>query len=309
MFTTFLRIIKFAGQSFARNIWLSVINITILVLTLLTINFLIIFNLLTTGAVDIIKDKVDVSVYFKENVADEQIQEVQSKILDSLYIDDVQYISPEQALKDFKAKHESDQDILQAVTELEREKEAVFLPSIRIKAQNISLYGDILKELKESQYSNLFEIDEAQFRDYATITEKINTISNRVEMVGYIVSLIFLIIAFMMVYNTIKVAIYTHQEEISIMKLVGATNNFIKSPFIVEIIFYNIIALLIVVILFYLSMSFVQPMLNKLFAGYSVSVLDYYNSKFLLIFLGQFIFTVLFSVSTSLMAMKKYLKI
>ncbi len=309
MFISCLRSLKLAGQNFKRNIWLSIINITILVLTLLTINFLIIFNLLTSGAIDIIKDRVDVSVYFNRNVSLEKIQEVQDRIQKSIYITEVKYVSPEQALEDFKFSYQSDEDILKAITELESENEQVFLPSIKIKAQDISLYDDILKELKESQYRDLFKINESEFQDYSLITEKISLISQRIESLALIVSLIFLMIAFMMVYNTIKVSIYTYQEEISIMKLVGATNSFIKSPFILEIIFYNLISLLIIIVLFYSSMSFIQPLLNNFFAGYSVSVLDYYNSNFLFIFLGQFILASLFSVGTSLIAMKKYLKI
>lgn len=308
MLTSFLRIIKFAVQGFWRNIWLSIINITILVLTLFTINFLIAFNLLANNAVDLVQDKVDVGLYFKQNVTNEKIEEIKQRILTSDYIESINYISSEDALSNFVNRHQSDTHIIEAIDELKKDDSQIFSSSLKIKARDISMYGEILTELKESQYSDLFEIDEAEFRDYAKMTNRLSNISNKIKMFGYIVSLIFVLIALMMVYNTIKIAIYTHREEIGIMRLVGATNNFIKSPLVFEIILYNLIALIIVIILFYSFLSLVNPLLNRFFEGYPLQLIGYFNSNFILIFLGQFLIMSLFSMISSSIAIKRFLK-
>jgi len=309
MFTSLSRILKFAFQGFWRNIWLSIINITILVLTLFVINFLIGFNLLANNAIDLVSEKVDVNLYFKENVSDEKMEEIQQKISASEYIKDTKFISADEALNSFLAKHESNEYIVEAVNTLQEEEEQVFLSSLKIKANSIDMYDNILEELKESQYSNLFEIDETEFKDYTNMTNRLSNISNRMKLFGYIVSLIFILIALMMVYNTIKIATYTHREEIGIMRLVGATSNFIKSPFIFEILFFNLIALVIVIILFYSFLSIANPLLVKLFEGYPLNIIGYFNSNFVWIFGGEFLLMSLFSIISSSIAIKKFLKI
>ncbi len=86
----------------------------------------------------------------------------------------------------------------------------------------MDMYDNILSELKDSQYSELFEIDESEFQDYTNMTNRLSDISEKIKLFGYVVSIIFILIALMMVYNTIKIATYTHREEIGIMRLVGA---------------------------------------------------------------------------------------
>ncbi|MDD3284632.1 MAG: permease-like cell division protein FtsX [Patescibacteria group bacterium] len=308
MYSSLSRIFKLAFQNFFRNIWLSVINITIITLTLLTVNFLIIFNLLADNAIDLVKDKVDVSVYFKQSVTEDQISEFKDKILSSEYIKSVEYVSSETALSKFENKYSSNEDIIDAVDELKQDGGDVFLPSLKIKAKDISLYDDILTELKESQYSNLFDVDESQFQDYATVTNRIDSVSSKIKIAGYIVSILFMIMTLMMVYNSIKIGVYTYREEISIMKLVGATSNFIKSPFMLEILLYNIISIFIVILLVYISLSILNPIVVRLFEGYPTNLLTYFNSNFIIIFFSEFVISSLFSGFSSLIAMKKYLK-
>ncbi len=306
MFVQFTRILKFAIQGFFRNFWLSIANVTILTLTLVVINFLIVFNLLTMNAIDLVKDKVDISLYFKQDISTNDIEQVKQKISKSPEIKSVEYISSEKALQIFQERHDGE-DINKAIEDLKKEDDQIFAASIKIKAKDVAMYDQILKELRTSQYSNLFEIDENQFKDYSRITERLNSISSKVELVGYMVSLIFIIITLTMVYNSIKIAIYTHRDEIYIMKLVGANTSFIKGPFFIEILMSNIIALLVVMGIFYASAAIAQPFIDRLFEGYSISLIGYFNENFIVIFLGQLIISSVFSVSSSYIAMKKYL--
>lgn len=308
MFVNFRRVFKFAGQDFGRNIWLSIVNITILVLALITINFLIIFNLLTNNAIHVIKEKVDVSIYFKQNITQEQIDDLKQKISSSQYIKSVDYVSAEESLENFKQKHAQDENLLSAIEELKKDNSAVFSASLKLKAKDISMYVSILKELKESQYVDLFDIDENQFQDYTLMTQRLINISDKIRFFAYILSAVFMLIAFMMVFNTIKIAIYTHRDEIGIMKLVGATENFIKAPFILNVLFYNIFAFIIILVMVYLGGAFLQPIIDKLFEGYTINLISYFNSNFIFIFFGQFLLSCVFSIISSLISIKRYLK-
>jgi len=308
MLVNFVRVFKFAFQDFVRNIWFSIVNITILVLALLAINFLIIFNLFTNNVVHVIKDKIDVSVYFKPETSIEQIEGLKQKISSSNYINSVVYVSSEEALENFKLNHKQDEDLLSAIEELKKDNSTIFSPSLKIKAKDISMYENILKELKESQYADMFEIDEAEFQDYTVMTQRLNNISEKIRFVAYMISAIFMLIAFMMVFNTIKISIYTRKDEISIMKLVGATENFIKAPFILNIIFYNITALILIIVIVYVGLTFLQPLVDRLFAGYTVNMISYFNSNFVLIFIGQLLISCIFSTISALVSIKRYLK-
>ncbi|MDD4289949.1 MAG: permease-like cell division protein FtsX [Patescibacteria group bacterium] len=308
MFVNFRRVFKFAAQDFGRNIWLSIVNITILILALLTINFLIIFNLLTNNAIHVIKEKVDVSIYFKQTITQEQIDDLKQKISSSQYIKSVDYVSEEESLENFITKHAQDENLLNAIEELKKDNSSVFLASLKIKAKDISMYESILKELKESQYVDLFEIDENQFQDYTLMTQRLINISDKIRLFAYVLSGVFMLIAFMMVFNTIKIAIYTHRDEIAIMKLVGATENFIKAPFILNILFYNMIALILIIVIVYLGGIFLQPIMDKLFEGYTINLISYFNSNFIVIFFGQLLLSCVFSIISSLISIKRYLK-
>ena len=154
----------------------------------------------------------------------------------------------------------------------------------------------------------MFEIDENQFQDYTLMTQRLINISDKIRFFAYILSGVFMLIAFMMVFNTIKIAIYTHRDEIGIMKLVGATENFIKAPFILNILFYNIVALIVIIGIVYLGGAFLQPIIDKLFEGYTINLVSYFNSNFIVIFFGQLLLSCVFSIISSLISIKRYLK-
>ena len=115
MFVNLFRVIKFSLQDFVRNFWLSVATIIILVLTLISINFLITLNFITNATLDEVKAKIDVSLYFKSDVPESQIGNVKSYLLSLPEVSEVTYITPEEALENFKEKHKDEPDILESL--------------------------------------------------------------------------------------------------------------------------------------------------------------------------------------------------
>jgi cell division transport system permease protein len=304
MFVSLFRIIKFALQNFWRNIWLSLITISILVLTLVTVNILISLNFLGQSAVGIVQSKIDVSVYFNPDTSEETVQNVRSYLLGLSQVRDVTYVSAEEALENFKQTHADNEDIMTSLEELE---ENPLGAALTIKANNPSDYPFILETLENPEFTDF--IQDKDYDDHEEIIQRIDNITSRLERTGIVLSLVFVIIAVLIVFNTIRVAIYTHREEVGIMKLVGASNWFVRAPFLLESILYSLLATGLAIAIIYPSIYFAEPYIAKLFDNTDISLINYFNANFVWIFVSQFVVLSVLNIVSTAMALGRYLKV
>lgn len=304
MFVAFFRIIKFSLQDFWRNFWLSVATIIILVLTLVSINFLIVLNLLTKTAIDQVKEKIDVSIYFKQGVAESQIGTIKSYLVNLAEVKAVNYVFPEQALEQFKEKHKNDPAVLESLTEV---GDNPLGATLVIEARDPSDYPKIMQIFDDPSYGEI--IQDKNFDDNRAVMEKINSIAIKVEKVALGIAGLFALVAVLIVFNMVKISIYTHRDEIGVMKLVGAANWFIRSPYLVSGIFYGLFAVLFSVIITYPAVSFIEPYLAGLFDSSGLNILGFFTSNYLWIFGGEFLGVVVLNTIASSLAIGRYLKI
>ncbi len=300
------RIFIFAWQGFWRNIWLSVVTITIIVLAFISINFLIIINVITQVAINEVEEKVNVSVYFYPDVLEPQILEAKTYLSSLTQVKEIQYISQEDALEKFRKEHYYDPIIIESLDQLDSNP---IEATLQIKAKKLSDYPEIIEILTSSKYNQLVSeknFDDQKIKNYIA---KINNISNNVRKVGVLVSGIFILIALLIVFNTIRVAIYTHQQEIAIMKLVGATNWFIRSPFLLEAVLYGIIACSISILIVYPLLNFIQPQIEKFFLSDQFDIVQYFTSNFWQIFGLEILVIILLNIIGSSIAIRRYLKV
>lgn len=304
MFVATLRVLKFAFQDFWRNIWLSLVTISILMLALLSVNILVFMNAITTEVIVSVQEKIDVSVSFKETVSKAEIDNLKTKLGELSEVKEVVFVSKEQALEDFKEKHKDNPKIQETLQEI---GENPLLDSVVIKANSATDYDTVLAFLENPEYSNL--IQDKNFSDHRLIINRINSITDKIERFGIAISIIFGIIAVLIVYNAIRVIIYTHKEEIGVMRLVGATNWFIRTPFLIESILYALLAVSLTVAVLYPLLGLVQPYFNNLLADYGFDLVTYFNSHFLLIFGTELIGVIVLTVISSGLAISKYLRV
>jgi len=278
----FFRIIKFAFQNFYRNFWLALVTITILVVTLFSITTLITLNVVTDQVVKSIEDKIDISVYFKSDVSEAEILKAKVELDNLNETEKVSLISKEEALIIFKKEHKNDPTILSSVEELDENPLPNFLI---VKAKDPKSYPKVLEVLNKEEYNKI--IERKDFDDHEAIIGKITSTKDKVRKLGFMVIGVFSFIASLIVFNTVRIAIYTHRDEIKIMKLVGATNWFIRAPFLFEEIFYALISSLILISLFYPLLDFIQPHFN-FFLEYDFDLMSYFKQNFFFIFGLQF---------------------
>ncbi len=298
------RSILFALQSFWRNIWLSLATIFIIFLAFLSINFLILLNGISENALVAVQDRIDVSVYIKPDVTESKLMEMKSHLTYMPQIEEINYKSPEQNLKDFKQKNISNDNILETLKELDSNPLGA---TLTIKARELSDYPDILKALDNPAYSNL--IEEKNFEDHELTITRIKGISENVKRAGLLISVLFVVIAILIVFNTVRIAIFTHQNEIAIMKLVGAGNWFIRSPFILESLISGILGCLLSLAVIYPLVTFLQPQLASFFGGMDFNLITYFNENLWKIIIFELIGIIIVNIISSAMAIGKYLNV
>ena len=215
----------------------------------------------------------------------------------------VNYISKQTALDSFRDKYKNNQSVLVALKELGRNP---LSPSLTISPKDFNNSNLLINELK--MLDNQI-IESRDFSDNTIILEKINNITKRVNEVGLIIIALFILTSLLIVYNTIRVAIYTHRQEIEIMRLVGASNFFIYMPYIWSAFIYSLLSVLIIIAIFYPFLSLLQPYLEIFFTDYNINILAYFVNNFAFIFGSQFIAILVINSLTSLFAVRKYAKV
>ncbi|MGI6373738.1 MAG: cell division protein FtsX [Patescibacteria group bacterium] len=297
------RIIKFSLQDITRNIWLTIVTITILLLALFSINTLATVRVISDSAIGAIKEKININLYLESDASEEEIMALKSRLDESERVRSVSYISKQEALNTFREKYKNNQEVLLALKELGRNP---LSPSLIITPSDLDNSSLLISELRALEDPI---IESRDFSDNATILNKITSITKKTNEIGLMVIIIFIITSLLVVYNAIRVAIYTHRQEIEIMRLVGASNFFIYLPYLVSAFIYSLISMLIVVSVFYPFLTLLQPYLEVFFTGYNVNILTYFVDNFWTIFGSQFIVIILINLIATLFAVKKYSKV
>jgi len=297
------RIIKFSFQDIFRNIWLSIATVTIIILALFSVNMLLVVQMISNTTISAVKEKVDISLYLKSDSSEEEIMTLKAGVSNMDNVKEVKYISKAEALEFFRERNEDSPEIMQALRELGTNP---LTPSLVIRPKNTELVNELIDALNRIDNDI---IESRNFTDHKLMLDKINNITDKASKVGIFVSIIFILITLLVVYNSIRVSIYTHRMEIAIKRLVGASNSFIYLPFLFSSLIYSLVGVIAVTIVFYPFLSLLQPYLDTFFIGFDINIIAYFNEDFIKIFGLQFVGVAIINILASLIAVKKYAKV
>lgn len=303
MIISLFRILKFSLQDITRNIWLSLVTLSILILALFSINMLLAVKVISQDAISAVKEKIDISLYIKSEAEEGKINALRGQVSALENVRRIRYVSKQEALESFREKNKNNPEILSALKELGRNP---LSPSLVITPNDTNGIADLIESLKRL---NSDIIESRDFSDNSLILNKINAITRKVNEVGLLIISIFVATSLLVVYNSIRVAIYTHRREIEIMRLVGASNAYIYMPFIVSALIYTILSGLVVVTLFFPFLGLLQPYLEAFFTGYSVNIIGYFLDNFTLIFGGELLIVAAINSLASWLAIRKYARV
>jgi cell division transport system permease protein len=304
MFTDFRRILTFAVNDFSRNKGISIAAIFVLTITIMLVTGLFFFHGIAGYLTSQIRDKIDIAAYFKEETQEQDILAVKDKILKmSPNIKSIDYISKEQALASFNEKHKDNTVLSKALQEV---GDNPFLPSLNIATNGDPLqYESIANILQTSDFSKLIEkVDFSQKKD--TIA-KVYSITSNINIFGLILGFVLIIVAILVVFNTVKLAIESSREEINTMRIVGASDWFIKGPFVIQGMIYGIISFIICIVLSGIMAFLLSAKIGVVLPGFDM--FDYFLTNLWIFVLIQLGFGIAVGAISAIVVVKKHLDV
>jgi len=302
MLTNLKTIFNFAFVDFYRNKGISLAAIFVLIVTILLFTGLFFIHGISNFLILTIQNKIDITAYFKQDTLEQDILDAKNQILEiSSDIKNVQYVSKQEALNEFTEKHKDSSVVLKALTDV---GDNPFLPYLNITTSgNPVLYEEVSRALEQGQFGDF--IEKVDFSEKKYTIEKVFSITYNINRFGLAIGVILVLVVIGVVFNTIKLVIDRSREEIGTMRIVGASNWFVRTPFIIEGAMFGFIAFIICFFIAILSVYFLSPGLASIMPGFNL--FNYFISHFWLIVLIQLGSGVGLGVVFSFIAVKKYL--
>jgi cell division transport system permease protein len=252
-----------------------------------------------------IQDKVDINVYFVTTAAQPDIDAIQASLEALPDVEEVTFTSREAALEEFSLRHNNDSTIMDGLEEL---GENPLGASLAIRAKDTSQYEGIASFLEEKRAADQQNplIESVNYSKNQEAINKLTQIIDAVERSSYIAMLILVSAAVVITFNTVRLAIYTSREEISVMRLVGASNSFIRGPFMLQGVMYGVIAGVLSLLILYPLVLWIGPATESFF---QFNIFTHFVSEFGRIF-GILVGSgIVLGVVSSLLAITRYLRV
>lgn len=299
------RIIRAGFVQFWRSSFVSVASIFVMIITLAVIAGAIFGSAILNATLVDIKSKVDINVYFSSAAEEPDVLAVQSSLEKLPEVSKVEYLSKEEVLENFKKRHENDSTILQSIDEIGDNPLGAVL---NIKAYNPDQYETIANFLKNQNVlskDGLPIIDKINYYDNQVAIAKLSRMIKAGENLSLALTITLIAVSIVITFNTIRLAIYISREEIAVMRLVGASNKYIRGPFVVIGIMYGAVAALITLLIMYPVTMWLGKLTANFFSG--LNIFEYYLSQFGQIFLILVGSGVAIGALSSWLAVRKYL--
>jgi len=252
--------------------------------------------------IDGIKDKIDISVYINPESSQKNIIEARDRLIKLLEVKTVIFLSKDEALEEFRSRHINDPVILES---LEVVGTNPFYASLNIRAQNPDEYAPILTLLNSAAFEDvIYKID---YLEKKTVIDKLSSFIANVNSVGLVSAIILAIVAILVAFNTIRVAIYDASKEIAIMRLVGSPNKFIRGPFMVQGVINGTIAAIVSCLLFLLIVNIFGAKIESVTNGFNLG--QWWTSNLGIIIILQLVSGIALGSFSSLIAIRKYLRV
>jgi cell division transport system permease protein len=256
-------------------------SVFVLTVALFVIGATMFLDQLLTTSLTTIQSKVDINVYFVPDASEEEIDRIRTAVAALPEVENVTYTSRQEALEEYRNRNQGNEIALQALEELNQNPLGA---TIAVQARETSQYEEVARYLDEQKALEDVSAPVIDVINYARNKDSIDTLTGIIEAVErttFFVMVILLLAATLITFNTIRLAIYTSREEISIMRLVGASNMFIRGPFMLQGVMYGLLAGLLTLALFYPILIWVGP---ETAAFFEINLFDYYMTNFKTIF-------------------------
>ena len=304
------RIVKYGTKGFARNIWLSTAATVVMAITMIILFVTVVASVVLANTAQMMRDKIDITIYLKPNTSEQVLEDLSKKIATDKNIKSVVVSTSAEEYEKFVAENAGSDEILNVLDdEMKQLMISKMQATMRIKVYDVGNLDSIKKLVEEDK---LFQenIDIEMEPTYDVNQAEIATITswaNIARMGGMILAIVFLVISILIIFSTIRMAIFSRREEIYMMKLVGADKGFIRGPFLVEAEICGLIAGVLAATASYFGFMFLAPRL----ANYGIDVAQITeileSNKLILVYLVFMGVGVVIGRVSSWLAVAKYL--
>ncbi len=300
------RVIKAGGVNFIRNAWLAIAAIAVMVITLSIVLFSVIASATFNNTITQITDRIDVSVYLQDDITNQQRDQLVTQINQLNTVKSVAYVSKDEALEVYKAANQDNPDLLVAISQTDNPLPA----SLRIQPVDPDNLNELKTFLEQPDILALQSDETSYSGDRKEAIDKIASATSFFQTAGLVGIIVFTVISMLIIFNTIRMAIFNRRDELNIMRLLGASTWYIRGPFIVETILYGFIAAAISVLLCNLLFA----VSSTAFEASSLGLLDisyantYFTGHYWLILTGQIAIGIIIGAVSSYFATRRYLK-
>lgn len=307
IWTKLKRIIKAGYFNFWRNGTVSLASVLVMMVTLTTIGLISFSGAVLDTSLAELRDKIDINVTFVSTAKEEEVLEIKQTLETLPEVLLVTYLSREAALEAFKERHKNDQSILNALDELGDNPLGALL---NIKARDPSQYASVAEFLESDSTlsdSGVPIVDRINYFENKAAIDRLSSIISSADRLGFVLTIILAVISMLIAFNTIRLTIYISKDEISVMRLVGASTSFIQGPFVVIGVIYGLVAGFITLLLFLPITYYLGSATESFFAGFNIFsyyLRHFFEIAFIILFSG-----VMIGALSSILAIRRYLKI
>lgn len=304
------RILKYGSKGFARNIWLSAAATVVMIITLVILFVTVVASVILTNTADVMREKIDITIYLKPNTSEKVLGQLDEIIREDSNIKSVVVSTSEQEYDKFLSENAGSDEIINV---LDDEMRALMISkmqaTMRIKVNNVDNL-DSIKELVGTNEVFQKNLDREKAPTYDVNQVEIATITSWARIArtgGIILAIVFLVISILIIFSTIRMAIFSRREEIYMMKLVGADKRFIRGPFLVEAEICGVIAGVAAATFSYIGFTFLAPRLAEYGVDVSSITGVMESSQLILVYLVFVLIGILIGRISARLAVSKYL--
>ncbi len=309
-----IRIVKYGAKSFTRNLWLSAAATLVMTFTLVILFVTIVASVVLSNTANTLRDKIDITLFFYPGTSAETLNSLKEVLQADPNVKSATPSTTEDEYQLTLKENQDNQDLIAVLTDETMDMKELMLKvtqaAIRVKVYNP---GDLssIKNLVENHELFVANIDpekESNYEVNRTEIETINTWAKIAKNGGIILGAIFLVVSVLIIFNTVRMSIFSRREEIYMMKLVGANKSFIRGPFLVEAQISGIIAGVIAATISFFGFKFFAPKLTAygIDTSFITDILD--SNKLVFVFLGMILIGAGIGSISALLASKRYLK-
>jgi cell division transport system permease protein len=305
-FNSFWRVCKYGFKNLFRNAWLSIAAIAVMLVALVIILFTLVLNVTANNAISELSKNLKASVYLKDDVPDDELKTLEDALKDNDFVSGVEYVSKQEARERFTTSFQDDKSLIEGLTLVGGDT----LPaSYEVSVTDLDRMQDVEAITRQDRFTDIIDSVTLGRTDARKTIDRAAAAQRSITSGSIIAAAIFTVISVLIIFNTIRIAIFTRSEEIRSMKLIGATPSFIRGPFLVETSLYGVISGIVAASAVYsVVLSLGSKIANQ---AEFAQTYDFFTKPDTVaeVYLGTVLLGILVGIFSSVLAMEKHLKL